>query len=81
MILMSGLSRSATEDLSSEKTSDDRIPHICNLLRFAVLKKDRTLMAIGGPWDAVDGGDPSLDDSSLVRTVLRFECLYVHLIT
>ncbi|XP_010666964.2 protein SHORT ROOT IN SALT MEDIUM 1 isoform X3 [Beta vulgaris subsp. vulgaris] len=72
MILMSGLSRSATEDLSSEKTSDDRIPHICNLLRFAVLKKDRTLMAIGGPWDAVDGGDPSLDDSSLVRTVLRY---------
>lgn len=79
MILMSGLSRSATEDLCSEKISDDRIPHICNLLRFAVLKKDRSLMAIGGPWDAVDGGDPSLDDSSLIHTVLRFVCFFVRL--
>lgn len=72
MILMSGLSRSATEDLCSEKNSDDRIPHICNLLKFAVLKKDRSLMAIGGPWDAVDGGDPSIDDSSLIQTILRY---------
>ncbi|XP_021725197.1 cell division cycle and apoptosis regulator protein 1-like isoform X2 [Chenopodium quinoa] len=72
MILMSGLSRGATEDLCSEKLSDDRIPHLCNLLRFAVLKKDRSLMAIGGPWDAVDGGDPSLDESSLVHTILRY---------
>ncbi|KAL0326770.1 UNVERIFIED_CONTAM: protein SHORT ROOT IN SALT MEDIUM 1 [Sesamum angustifolium] len=29
-------------------------------------------MAIGGPWDTVDGGDPSVDDSSLVRTALRY---------
>uniref|UniRef100_A0A803MVH1 EF-hand domain-containing protein n=1 Tax=Chenopodium quinoa TaxID=63459 RepID=A0A803MVH1_CHEQI len=72
MILMSGLSRGATEDLCSEKLSDDRIPHICNLLRFAVLKKDRSLMAIGGPWDAVDGGDPSLDESSLIHTIHRY---------
>lgn len=72
MILMSGLSRNALEDLSSEKCPDDRIPHIGSILRFAVLRKDRSFMAIGGPWDAIDGGDPSVDDSSLVKTVLRF---------
>lgn len=72
MILMSGLSRNALEDLSSEKSHDDRIPHICNILRFAVLKKDRSFMAIGGPWDVADGGDPSVDDDSLVQTILRF---------
>ncbi|CAO2822015.1 unnamed protein product, partial [Amaranthus hypochondriacus] len=72
IILMSGLSKNSMEDLSSEKNKDDRIPHICNILKFAVLKKDRSLMAIGGPWDSVDGGDPSVDDASLVRTVLRY---------
>ncbi|GFS39133.1 ATP/GTP-binding protein family [Actinidia rufa] len=71
MILMSGLSQNAVEELSSEKSYDDRIPHFCNILRIAVLKKDNALMAIGGPWDTVDEGDPSVDDSSLVRTVLR----------
>jgi len=74
---MSGLSRSAIEDLASEKISDDRIPHVCSFLRFAVLKKDRAFMAIGGPWSPVDGGDPSVDDSSLVCTVLRFVCLFI----
>lgn len=29
-------------------------------------------MAIGGPWDVADGGDPSVDDDSLVQTILRF---------
>ena len=73
MILMSGLSKNALEDLSSEKCPDDRMPHICSILRFSVLKKDRSFMAIGGPWDdAVDGGDPSVDDSSLVQTIHRF---------
>lgn len=71
MILMSGLSQKAVEELSSEKSYDDRIPHICNILRFAILKKDHSFMAIGGQWDTVDGGDPSVDDSSLVKTVLR----------
>ncbi|GAB2242015.1 hypothetical protein Droror1_Dr00018790 [Drosera rotundifolia] len=71
MILMSGLSRSALEELSSDKVRDDRIPHICSFLRFAVLRKERAFMAIGGPWDPVDGGDPAVDDSSLVRTVIR----------
>ncbi|KAL9269418.1 SHORT ROOT IN SALT MEDIUM 1-like protein [Drosera capensis] len=72
MILMSGLSRSALEELSSDKVRDDRIPHICSFLRFAVLRKERAFMAIGGPWDPVDGGDPAVDDSSLVRTVIRY---------
>lgn len=72
MILMSGLSKNALEELSSEKSYGDRIPHICNILRFAVLRKDQSLMAIGGPWNSADGGDPSVDDTSLVRTALRF---------
>lgn len=72
MILMSGLSRNALEDLSSDKSPDDRIPHICNMLRFAVLRKERSFMAIGGPWDVSDGGDPSVDKSCLAQTVLRF---------
>ncbi|XP_042983456.1 protein SHORT ROOT IN SALT MEDIUM 1 isoform X1 [Carya illinoinensis] len=72
MILMSGLSKNAMEELSSEKSSDDRIPHICNIVRFGVLRRDQSWMAIGGPWDSVDGGDPSVDDTSLIRTVLRY---------
>ncbi|KAA8530025.1 hypothetical protein F0562_034559 [Nyssa sinensis] len=72
MILMSGLSQNAQEEVSSEKSYDDRVPHFCNILRFAILRKDHSFMAIGGPWDTVDGGDPSVDDSSLVRTVLRY---------
>ncbi|KAJ1423672.1 EF-hand domain [Sesbania bispinosa] len=72
IILMSGLSRTALEELSSEKIFDDRIPHICNFLRFAVLKKDHSFMAVGGPWEPADGGDPSNDDSSLIRTALRY---------
>ncbi|KAL2233214.1 UNVERIFIED_CONTAM: Protein SHORT ROOT IN SALT MEDIUM 1 [Sesamum indicum] len=72
VILMSGLSQNAQAELSSERIYDDRIPHFCNMLRFAVLKKNNSLMAIGGPWDTVDGGDPSVDDSSLVRTALRY---------
>lgn len=73
---MSGLSKNALEELSSEKILDDRIPHICNMLRFAVLKKDHYFMAIGGPWNIADGGDPSVDDSSLLKTAIRF----VHLL-
>lgn len=69
---MSGLSRNALEELSSDKSSDDRIPHICNILRFAVLKKDHSFMAIGGPWHFADGVHPSVDGSSLVQTAIRF---------
>ena len=69
---MSGLSRSALEELSSDKIPDDRIPHICNILRFAVLKKDHSFMAIGGPWVSSDGSNPIDDKSSLIQTALRF---------
>ncbi|CAI0402173.1 unnamed protein product [Linum tenue] len=72
LILMSGVSKSAFEELSSAKFSDDRPAHICNVLRFALLKKDRAFMAIGGPWDPVDGGDPAVDDSPLIQTALRY---------
>ncbi|XP_057726340.1 protein SHORT ROOT IN SALT MEDIUM 1 [Arachis stenosperma] len=72
IILMSGLSRGALEELSSDKILDDRIPHICSFLKFAVLKKDHSFMAVGGPWEPVDGGDPSVDDNSLIRTALRY---------
>ena len=71
MILMSGLSRTALEDLSSDKLFEERIPHICNILKFAVLKKDHSLMATGGPCDPTDGMDPSVDQSSLITTMLR----------
>lgn len=79
MILMSGLSRTALEDLSSDKLFEDRIPHICNILKFAVLKKDHSFMATGGPWDPIDGMDPSIDQSSLIQTMLRcgfFTCMF-----
>ncbi|KAH1264622.1 Cell division cycle and apoptosis regulator protein 1 [Glycine max] len=72
IILMNGLSRSALEELSSDKIVDDRIPHFCNFLRFAVLKKDHSFMAVGGPWEPVDGGDPSIDNNSLIKTALRY---------
>ncbi|XP_047171820.1 protein SHORT ROOT IN SALT MEDIUM 1 isoform X1 [Vigna umbellata] len=72
IILMNGLSRSALEELSSDKIVDDRIPHMCNFLRFAVLKKDHSFMAVGGPWKPVDGVDPSIDNNSLIKTALRY---------
>ncbi|RZC24418.1 protein SHORT ROOT IN SALT MEDIUM 1-like [Glycine soja] len=72
IILMNGLSRSALEELSSDKIVDDRIPHFCNFLRFGVLKKDHSFMAVGGPWEPVDGGDPSIDNNSLIKTALRY---------
>ncbi|KAK7407389.1 hypothetical protein VNO78_09269 [Psophocarpus tetragonolobus] len=72
IILMNGLSRFALEELSSDKIIDDRIPHICNFLRFAVLKKDHSFMAVGGPWEPVDGGDPSIDSNSLIKTAIRY---------
>ncbi|KAK4758838.1 hypothetical protein SAY87_020139 [Trapa incisa] len=71
VILMSGLSRSALEDISSDKSFGDWVPHVCNILRFAVLKKEHCLMCIGGSWDPVDGEDPSIDASSLVKTAIR----------
>lgn len=72
VILMSGLSVNALEELSSERTYEERIPHFCNMLRFSLIRKNNSLMAIGGPWEAIDGGDPSTDDSSLIQTILRY---------
>ncbi|KAK9076282.1 hypothetical protein SSX86_004615 [Deinandra increscens subsp. villosa] len=72
MLLMSGLSRNAWEELLSERKYDDRIPHLCNMLRFAFLKKGNSLMAIGGSWDTVDGNDPSVNKSTLIQTVSRY---------
>lgn len=76
---MNGMSKNTLEELSSERISDDRTPHIYNILRFAVLKKDRALRAIGGPWDSIDGGDPSVDDTSLIQTARRllFTLLFI----
>ncbi|KAK8534602.1 hypothetical protein V6N13_080942 [Hibiscus sabdariffa] len=71
MILMSGLSSSALEELSSEKAPDDRIAHICNIIRFAVLKKDHSFMAIGGPCVSADGNTAG-DEFSLVQTAHRY---------
>ena len=68
---MSGISKNSLEELSSERISDDRAPHIYNILRFAVLRKDHSLRAIGGPWNSVDGGDPSSDETSLIQTARR----------
>lgn len=72
MILMSGLSNNALEELSSERNYEDRIPHLCNMLRFAFLKDGSSFMAIGGSWDTVDGNNPSVDKSTLVQTVSRY---------
>ncbi|KAI3812370.1 hypothetical protein L1987_17077 [Smallanthus sonchifolius] len=72
LLLMSGLSHNAWEELSSERAYEDRIPHLCNMLRFAFLKDGNSFMAIGGSWDTVDGSDPSVDKSVLVQTALRY---------
>ncbi|KAI7724710.1 hypothetical protein M8C21_004587 [Ambrosia artemisiifolia] len=72
LLLMSGLSHNAWEELSSERKYDDRIPHLCNMLRFAFLKEGNSSMAIGGSWDPIDGNDPLVDKSALVQTVLRY---------
>lgn len=69
---MSGVSSGALEGLCSEKTPVDRAIHMKNILKFAVLKKEQSFLAIGGPWSAsIDGGDPSVDESSLIRTAIR----------
>lgn len=79
---MSGLSENALEELSSERTYEERIPHFCNMLRFSLVRKNNSLTAIGGPWEAIDGGDPSTNDSSLIQTILRCVsyCLFPALI-
>ena len=70
---MSGLSKGAFADITSLRSTDERVVHLNNILKFAVFKKDRSLFAIGGPWNAaIDGGDPSVDCSCLIRTAIRY---------
>ncbi|KAL8201392.1 hypothetical protein R6Q57_012731 [Mikania cordata] len=71
-LLMSGLSHNSWEELSSERKYQDRIPRLCNMLRFAFIKNGNSFMAIGGSWDPVDGSDPLVDKSSLIQTATRY---------
>ncbi|GJM98160.1 hypothetical protein PR202_ga15144 [Eleusine coracana subsp. coracana] len=73
VILMSGMSKGAFADITSLRTTEERVVHMNNILKFAVFKKDRSLFAIGGPWNAaIDGGDPTVDCSCLIRTAIRY---------
>jgi hypothetical protein len=73
---MSGMSKGAFADITSLRTTEERIVHMNNILKFAVFKKDRSLFAIGGPWNAViDGGDPSVDCSCLIQTAIRYDLI------
>ncbi|KAG8094529.1 hypothetical protein GUJ93_ZPchr0012g20835 [Zizania palustris] len=72
VLLMSGMSNSAFADITSLRSTDERIVHLNNILKFAVFKRDHSLFAIGGPWNAaIDGGDPSVDCSCLIQTAIR----------
>lgn len=69
---MSGIGSDALNDLCSDKSADERIVHFNSILKFAILRKDRAFLAIGGPMNAaVDGGNPSVDDPSLIQTAIR----------
>lgn len=72
VLLMSGMSNGAFTDICSLRSAEERIAHWNNVLKFAVFKKDHALIAIGGPWSAtIDGGDPLIDCSCLMRTAIR----------
>uniref|UniRef100_A0A0E0LCP7 EF-hand domain-containing protein n=1 Tax=Oryza punctata TaxID=4537 RepID=A0A0E0LCP7_ORYPU len=72
VLLMSGMSNSAFADITSLRSTDERVVHLNNILKFAVFKRDRSLFAIGGPWSAaIDGGDPVVDSSCLIQTAIR----------
>lgn len=73
VLLMSGMSNGAFADICSLRSAEERIAHWNNVLKFAVFKKDHALITIGGPWSAaIDGGDPLIDCSCLVRTAIRY---------
>lgn len=73
VLLMSGMSNGAFADITSMRSTEERVVHLNNILKFAVFKKDRSLLAIGGPWNAaLDGGDPLVDCSCLIRTAMRY---------
>lgn len=78
---MSGMSNSAFADITSLRSTDERVVHLNNILKFAVFKRDRSLFAIGGPWNAaIDGGDPVVDPSCLIQTAIRYTTRTVYLI-
>lgn len=67
---MSGISNNALSELCS--TSDERAIHLSHVLKFAIVRKDRELLAIGGSWNpAIDGGDPLVSDSGLIKAAIR----------
>lgn len=74
---MSGINHDALEELCSERNYSEHPPHMTNILKFAVLRKDHSFMAIGGKWQAeVDGGDPYTEDSSLIQTAKRYDVMF-----
>ena len=73
VMLMSGLTSDAYAEFLSDKITEEKPSHIHNLLKFVALRKDRSaIMAAGGRWDGeLDGGDPTNDDSALIRAAIR----------
>ncbi|GBG70117.1 hypothetical protein CBR_g5747 [Chara braunii] len=75
VMLMSGLDENAQKDLATEKAADEKILHLHKLIGFVTLRKERersAIMSVGGTWDKeLDGGDPEVDDSVLIRTAIR----------
>ncbi|KAL2613073.1 hypothetical protein R1flu_024765 [Riccia fluitans] len=73
VMLMTGASEGALNELLSDECSDDKPIHLHNLLKFVALRKDRSaIMAAGGVWDKeLDGGDPAVDEEVLIRTAVR----------
>jgi hypothetical protein len=56
---MSGMSKGAFAEITLLRSTEEQVVH---------LKKDRSIFAIGGPWNAsIDGRDPSTDCSFLSR--------------
>ncbi|BBN17937.1 hypothetical protein MPTK1_7g18160 [Marchantia polymorpha subsp. ruderalis] len=73
VMLMSGSSEAALNELLVDDSPDEKPAHLHNLLKFVALRKDRSaIMAAGGVWDKeLDGGDPAIDEEALIRTAIR----------
>lgn len=71
VILMSGVSAEALNELCFGKDNDERPVHVNNILKFAIMKKDHSFLAIGGPSHMTSDGDMQVDDSSLIQTAIR----------
>lgn len=80
---MSGISVEALQELCFGKDTDEKPVHVNNILKFAVMKKDRSFSAIGGPSHVSLDGDLQVDDFSLIQTAIRqatyeFVLLFIH---